>query len=263
MASSDVSSVVNHFPTVNEGFITTVAGSSVSSGGTAVSLASVSGLTNGTAFVGIIEPGEANEQVFTGTVDTGGSQIVDVVWTRGANVVHPIGATVVDYVTGTAINMITKGILVSHNQDGTFKAISAPSMTLTGNAAVGGTLAVTGNTTLNGVTLTSRTVPSLQTMTSGATLTPNSTTYSIAECAALGINTTLANPTGTPVNGQVLVIRLKDDGTARTIAYGTDYANISGLDSLTTTVANKWSVICCMYSTVASKWQIVSISTEA
>lgn len=122
MASSNVSAVTNHFPTANEGFITTVAGSSVSAGATVVQLASVSGLTNGSVFVGIIEPGEANEQVFTGTVDTGGSQVTGVVWTRGADVLHPIGATVVDYVTGTGVNMMTKGMLVEHNQDGTHKS---------------------------------------------------------------------------------------------------------------------------------------------
>lgn len=118
---SDVSSVTSHFPTVNEGFITTVAGSNVSSGGTIVQLASVSGLTNGTVFVGIIEPGLPNQQVFTGIVDTGGSQITGVEWTRGTNTPHVIGTTVVDYVTGTAMNMMNKGIQVEHNQDGTHK----------------------------------------------------------------------------------------------------------------------------------------------
>lgn len=260
---SDVSSVTNHFPTVNEGFITTVAGSSVSAGAASVQLASVSGLDNGSVFVGIIEPGQANQQVFTGTVDTTGSQITDVAWTRGTNVVHPVGATVVDYVTGTAINMITKGILVHANQDGTLKAINAPSMTLTGSASVGTTLSVSGVTTLNGAVNNGRVTHAVQSLTSSTTLTPNADSYNIAECTALASNTTLANPTGTPVNGQVLIVRLKDNGTARTIAYGTAYSNVSGLSSLTTTVAGKWHIIGMVYNSTAAKWQIVSITTEA
>lgn len=115
---SNVSAVTNHFPTANEGFITTLGGSILASAAT-VPLTSVSGLTNGTIFVGIIEPGQAKQQTFTGVVDTAGVQITGVKWTRGTNVDHTAGVTIVDYVSGTGNNMITKGILEHANQDGT------------------------------------------------------------------------------------------------------------------------------------------------
>lgn len=115
---STVTSVVNHFPTANEGFVTTL-GSSILAGAVTVPLTSVSGLTNGTIFVGIIEPGLANEQTFTGTVDTAGVQITGVKWTKNTNVDHTAGVTIVDYVSGTGNNMFTKGILVEHGQTGT------------------------------------------------------------------------------------------------------------------------------------------------
>ncbi len=109
----------NHFSTANKGFITTL-GSSILSGATTVPLTSVSGLTNGTIFVGIIEPGLANEQEFTGTVDTAGVQITGVKWTDGTNVDHTAGVTIVDYVAATDWNMNTKGLLAAGmNQDGT------------------------------------------------------------------------------------------------------------------------------------------------
>jgi hypothetical protein len=117
----NVSSVTNHFSTANKGFITTL-GSSILSGATTVPLTSVSGLTNGTVFVGIIEPGLPNEQEFTGTVDTAGVQLTGVKWTDGTNVDHTAGVTIVDYVAATDWNMQTKGLLVSHDQDGTLKA---------------------------------------------------------------------------------------------------------------------------------------------
>lgn len=116
---SDVSLVTKLIPTVNEGFTTTVGGSGVATGGATVPLTNVSGLTNGSVFVGIIEPGQTNQQTFTGTVDTSGSQITGVVWTRGSNAAHAAGVTVVDYVTGTAINMMGKAFLTEHSQDGT------------------------------------------------------------------------------------------------------------------------------------------------
>lgn len=129
MSSSDVSSVVSYFSQANEGFITTTAGS-VSPGASSVALNTTSGLTNGAVFVGIIEPGvTGNEQTFTGTVDTGGSQIISVVWTRGTNVSHSGGVTVVDYVTGTAHNMITAGILKQHTQSGHHTGITTDTLT--------------------------------------------------------------------------------------------------------------------------------------
>jgi hypothetical protein len=113
----NVSSVTNHFPTANKGFITTL-GSSVTAGAATVSLTSVSNLVNGAVFVGIVEPGTAKEQEFTGVIDTAGVQITGVVWTDGTNVDHAAGSTVVDYVSATGQNMMTKGITAHANQDG-------------------------------------------------------------------------------------------------------------------------------------------------
>lgn len=143
---SNVSSVVNYFATANEGFNTTL-GSTISSGATTVPLAATTGLTNGTVFVGIIEPGVTNQQVFTGTVDTGGSQITGVVWTRGTNVGHATGVTIVDYVTGTIINMITAGILKEHTQTGTHTNLHTDTLNASGNGIISGTL-TTGPTTV-------------------------------------------------------------------------------------------------------------------
>lgn len=136
---SDVSSVTNHFATANEDFATTTSGVTTS-GGNVVNLNSVSGLTNASIFVGVIEPGGAKEQVFTGVVDVSGSRITGVVWTKGTNVEHASGVAVVDYDTGTAFNMMRKGILVQHKQDGTH------ANTITTNT-------INENTAANGVTI--------------------------------------------------------------------------------------------------------------
>lgn len=128
---SNVSSVINHFSTSNEGFVTTLA-SSVLAGATTVPLSGTSGLTNGSIFVGILEPGNLKQQVFTGTVDTGTNTITGVVWTRGVNVDHSAGSSVVDYVTGTDHNMMGKGILQEHKQSGQHKDINADSLLVKG-----------------------------------------------------------------------------------------------------------------------------------
>lgn len=117
--ATDTSNVVNHFPKPQDGFTTTTSGS-VSSGATTVGLNSTGNYSNGDIFVGIVDPGDANKkQAFTGIVDTGGVQITGVKWTSGTDQSHASGATVVDYVSATHLGMISKGILVEHNQDGT------------------------------------------------------------------------------------------------------------------------------------------------
>lgn len=116
-----VTSVTSHFPSAVEGFTTTLA-STISSGATTVPLNSVSGYTNGATVVMVVEPTSTTaKQAFTGVVDTAGVQITSVIWTEGTNQSHAAGSTVVDYVTATHMSMVTKGLLVAHNQDGTIK----------------------------------------------------------------------------------------------------------------------------------------------
>lgn len=132
--STSVTSVVNHFPYAQNGFTTTLA-STISSGATTVPLNSVAGYTNGQTAVFVVDPSDlTKKQTFTGVVDTAGVQITSVVWTAGTNQTHSGGATVVDYATATHISMVTKGLLVSHNQDGTLKtsAVSSSGMLATG-----------------------------------------------------------------------------------------------------------------------------------
>lgn len=150
MSASDVSAVTNHFSTASEGFTTTLA-STASSGATTLALTSTSGLTNGKIFVGIIEPGTVGkEQTFTGVVDTGGNQITGVKWTRGSNTGHNAGVTIVDYVSGTGHNMMTKGLLVEHNQDGTHSDITATTADFTGAVSAN---TISEHTAASGVTV--------------------------------------------------------------------------------------------------------------
>lgn len=117
---ADVSTVVNHWITAQEGFTTTTSGT-VSSGAATVGLNSVAGYTNGDIVAFVIDPTTASKQAFTGVVDTAGVQITSVKWTEGTNTSHLAGATVVDYTTATHQAALVKGLKVSHNQDGTIK----------------------------------------------------------------------------------------------------------------------------------------------
>jgi microcystin-dependent protein len=118
--STNVGSVTKFFPAPQNGFSTTLT-SSIASGATTVPLISTGAYANGDTVVLVIDPTLSSKQVFTGVINTGTSSVTGVKWTAGTNVGHTGGATIVDYTTATHIAMISKGILVEHNDDGTHK----------------------------------------------------------------------------------------------------------------------------------------------
>ena len=104
--------------------------------------------------------------------------------------------------------------------------------------------------------------PSVQETTSTATFTINADEETTGVLTAMASATTIASPTGTPVQGQSLIIRLKDDGTARAITWNAIFRGI-GITLPTTTTANKLLYIGCMYNSTDTKWDIIALKEEA
>lgn len=103
--------------------------------------------------------------------------------------------------------------------------------------------------------------PTIQSATTGGSINPATTTdqYVLtAQASGLTIN----NPTGTWVQGQGLVIRIKDNGVARAITWGAGYRGI-GVTLPTTTTASKTKYIGIIYNATDAKWDVVSVATEA
>jgi hypothetical protein len=97
-----------------------------------------------------------------------------------------------------------------------------------------------------------------------ATITPNADDDDVVDITAIAQAFTIANPSGTPTNFQDLRIRIKDNGTARAITWGSDYvAGGSALPS--TTVLSKILTLGFTYNTANSlnKWQCVASAQEA
>jgi len=112
-----------------------------------------------------------------------------------------------------------------------------------------------------------RITPRVGTEVSSATPTINTDNYDVFSITALAtaITSMTTNLSGTPTNGDKLLIRIKDDGTARTIAWGTSFE--AGNTALpTTTVANVTLSVGFIYNSVDSKWAcetpIKATSTE-
>ncbi|HMS83625.1 MAG TPA: hypothetical protein PKD12_08245 [Nitrospira sp.] len=99
--------------------------------------------------------------------------------------------------------------------------------------------------------------------TSSATPTPTgfaqNNQYNLT---ALATAPTFAVPSGTPVDGNTLIIRIKDNGTARALAFNAIYRAV-GVVLPTTTVINKTMYIGARYNAADSKWDVLSVAREA
>lgn len=187
---------------------------------------------------------------------------------------------VVEYIPNSAdINDMVDGILVNHAQDGHIKSGAQINDTTADHQYVLAVSELTADRTItlplltgNDVfvfadfvqTLTNKRVnPRTNTVASHATPTINTDTTDIFTITAQAeaITSMTTNLSGTPVNGQKLIIRIKDDGTARAITWGASFAS-RGATLPTTTVLSKTMYVGLIYNSTATIWDCVSVSQE-
>lgn len=160
--------------------------------------------------------------------------------------------------TGTAADL-SATLIVAHGGTG---AIS-----LTGLIVGNGTSAMTAVTAPSGTvvgttdtqTLTNKRVTQrIVSIASSSTPTPNGDTTDIYELTALAVGATFGAPTGTPNDGDKLIIRIKDNGTAQSLAWNAIYRFSSDLAAPTTTVISKTMYLGFIYNSADSKWDNIA-----
>lgn len=129
-----------------------------------------------------------------------------------------------------------------------------------GKTAPSGTaVGTTDSQTLTNKRITERTsAPSFS-----ATPTINTDAVDCVQLLGLSgaITSMTTNLTGTPTNFQTLVIRYKDNGTARAITHGASFAAHSAALPTTTTIS-KMKTVVYQYDTTSSKWLCMSVLDE-
>lgn len=103
--------------------------------------------------------------------------------------------------------------------------------------------------------------PSIQSVSSAATVTPTFSDDQV-NITAQAAGLTLANPTGTAVDGWGIAIRIKDNGTARSLSFGTQYRAL-GVALPTTTVISKTLYLGMAFNNADTKWDVVAVAQEA
>jgi hypothetical protein len=106
--------------------------------------------------------------------------------------------------------------------------------------------------------------PRVVSIASGSTITPTANTVDQYNVTALAVPATIAIPSGTPVDGQKLVIRIEDDGTARALTWTTSAGGYRVIGSTlpTTTVATKNLYVGCIYNSLESFWDVVAVAQQ-
>ena len=104
--------------------------------------------------------------------------------------------------------------------------------------------------------------PRVGTIDSSATPTPDAALHDLFTVTGLAVNAVFAVPTGTPVEGQPLIIRIKDAGAAKTLGWNAIYRAV-GLTLPSITVIGKTTYLGMIYNAVDSKWDVLSVIQEA
>lgn len=117
--------------------------------------------------------------------------------------------------------------------------------------------------TTDAQTLTNKRInPRVSTAASTALLTPDIASYDQYNLTALAEGLTIAEPTGTPVDGNRLIIRILDNGTARALTWNSIYRPI-GVVLPASTVVSKTTYAGCVYNAAATRWDVVAVITQA
>jgi hypothetical protein len=117
-----------------------------------------------------------------------------------------------------------------------------------------------GRLTLASTVTATTPAPVVQSVTSASTVTPTSAD-DLVTITAQAASLTIANPTGSFTNGQTIIIRVKDNGTSRSISYGTKFRAF-GASLPTATTISKWSYFICIYNSGDDKFDVVNAVTE-
>lgn len=172
-----------------------------------------------------------------------------------------------------AVGTITESQVTSLTSDLAAKIAAATATTkgdllaATGSAAVtrlgvgtNGYVLTADSAQSTGLSWTPHSTVRVVALTDGTTIAVNADTTDEGT-VTLGGNRTISNPTGTPVAGQKLILRLKQDATGtRTITWGTAYRFSGGTAPVLTTTASKTDYLGFEYNATDSKWDCLAFS---
>lgn len=216
------------------------------------------------------------------TLAIGGTPTTAITHNYSTNATANATTKTINFGTGGAAGSTTNVNIGSSNggtttiNSGTISLGSTTGVTTTGSIELGAASDTTLSRSAAGVlavegvvipsisstnTLTNKYItPQVQSVgDAGGTFTPVSITNDMGVMTALTQATTIAAPSGSPVQGERLVIRIKDNGTARALTWNAIYRASSDLALPSTTILSKTLYCGFMYNSTDSKWDLLAV----
>jgi hypothetical protein len=104
-----------------------------------------------------------------------------------------------------------------------------------------------------------------RTVTSGTTtgtITPDSANADLYIVNGATGALTFAAPSGTPVGGQKLMLRFKDNGTSRALSWNATYRPFGSVALPSATTVGKWHYIACIWNANDSAWDVIGAAVQ-
>lgn len=241
-----------------EGSITSLASPGKAVGATSLNIASAVGWPTTTGFTfairtvtatGVYIAGTYTEWLGTisGTAIYMGTSPSPV---YGTDQVYTAGTTTQVYIPVSAYshNLLITALLQQHTQAGGHGAITATSLNNSGTSLLSGN-----------VTLGAALIPSETSITSASTITPTINTTNFYNVSALAVGATVAAPTGTPVDGQLLTLRITDNGSPQSLSWNSIYNAVQYVNLPSATTAGQPVYIAMRYNSALTSWDVLGV----
>jgi len=229
--------------TLTKATLTAGTGISITNGAGSITVAA----TNNGTVTSVGGTGTVNGLTLTGTVTSSGNLT--------------LGGTL----SGVSLTTAVTGILPAANggTNNAFFQVSGPTTSVKTYTFADANMTIVGTTDTQTLT-NKRFTPRIQTVSSAATITPTGDTADQYTVTALATAATIAAPSGTPTDGQKLVIRIKDNGTARALTWTTTSGayRAVGVTLPTTTVISKVVYIGCIYNSQDTFWDVIAVAQQ-